>query len=30
MVANFSEEALTVPKGMILGVAQEVSGNLVF
>jgi hypothetical protein len=30
MVANFSEEALTIPKGMIFGVAQEVSGNLVF
>jgi hypothetical protein len=30
MVANCSEQALTIPKGMILGVAQEVSENLVF
>jgi hypothetical protein len=30
MVSHFSEEALTIPKGMILGVAQEVTENLVF
>jgi len=29
MIANFSDEELTLPKGTILGVAQEVSENLV-
>ena len=29
MIANFSDEKLTLPKGTILGVAQEVSENLV-
>ena len=29
MIANFSEEELTLPKGTILGVAQEISENLV-
>jgi len=29
MIANFSDEEQTVPKGTILGVAQEVSENLV-
>jgi hypothetical protein len=29
MIANFSDEELTLPKGTILGAAQEVSGNLV-
>jgi hypothetical protein len=30
MIANFSEEELTLPKGTILGVAQEVAENAVF
>jgi hypothetical protein len=30
MIANFSEEKLTITKGMILGVAQEITENLVF
>jgi hypothetical protein len=30
MIANFSEEELTIPKGMILGIAQEIPENLVF
>jgi len=29
MIANFSHDELTLPKGTILGVAQEVSENLV-
>ena len=29
MVVNFSEEPLTVQKGTVLGVAQEISENLV-
>jgi hypothetical protein len=29
MIANFSDEELTLPKGTILGVAQEISENLV-
>jgi hypothetical protein len=29
MTANFSDEELTLPKGTALGVAQEVSKNLV-
>jgi hypothetical protein len=29
MIANFSDEELTLPKGTILGVAQEISKNLV-
>jgi hypothetical protein len=29
MVANFSEEIRTLPKGTVLGIAQEVSENLV-
>jgi len=29
MIANFSDEELTLPKGTILGVAQEVSDILV-
>jgi len=29
MIANFSDEELTLTKGTILGVAQEVSENLV-
>jgi len=29
MIANFSDEELTLPKGTILGVRQEVSENLV-
>jgi hypothetical protein len=29
MIANFSEEELTLPKGTVLGVAQEISENLV-
>jgi len=29
MIVNFSDEDLTLPKGMILGVAQEISENLV-
>jgi hypothetical protein len=29
MVANFSDEQLTVPKGTVLGVAQEISESLV-
>ena len=29
MIANFSDEELTLQKGTILGVAQEISENLV-
>ena len=29
MIANFSDEELALPKGTILGVAQEISENLV-
>jgi hypothetical protein len=29
MTANFSDKELTLPKGMILGVAQEISEKLV-
>jgi hypothetical protein len=29
VIAKFSEEELTLPKGTILGVAQEISENLV-
>jgi len=29
MIANFSDEELNLPKGTILGVAQEISENLV-
>jgi len=29
MIATFREEELTLPKGTILGVAQEISENLV-
>ena len=29
MIANFSEEELTLPKGTVLGLAQEISENLV-
>jgi hypothetical protein len=29
MIANFSEEALTLPKGTVVGIAQEISENLV-
>jgi len=29
MIAIFSEEELTLPKGTILGVAQEISENIV-
>ena len=29
MVANFSEESLTLPKGTVIGIAQEISENLV-
>ena len=29
MVVNFSKEELTLPKGMVLGLAQEISENLV-
>jgi hypothetical protein len=29
MVANFSQEALTVPKATVLGMAEEVSESLV-
>jgi hypothetical protein len=28
MVANFSDKQLTVPKGTVLGVAQEISESL--
>jgi hypothetical protein len=28
MVVNFSEEKLTLPKGMVLGLDQEISENL--
>ena len=29
MIANFSEESLTLPKGTVIGIAQEISENLV-
>jgi len=29
MVVNFSKEELTLPKGTVLGLAQEISENLV-
>ena len=29
MLANFSEEMLTVPKNIVLGVAQQVSEQLI-
>jgi hypothetical protein len=29
MIAKFSEEELTLPKGTILGITQEISENLV-
>jgi hypothetical protein len=29
LIANFSEEELTLPKGTVLGIAQEISENLV-
>jgi len=29
IIANFNDEELTLPKGTILGVAQEISENLV-
>lgn len=29
MIANFSEESLTLPKGTVIGIAEEISDNLV-